>query len=131
MHSSNKMDMLRLQKAQAMKQVSRADKLQKLLDSPDFREVIVDGFCESEVARYMFASTNDAFKPEMREDFINRARSGSFLRRWMDEQIADGMQKAHAIETLDASIEQLLREQAHGITDNDDLLAVEKSTYVE
>jgi len=78
----------------------------RLAQNPDFRTLIMEGFCRDEAARYVQASADPMLKSEERADALNMAQASGHIKRFMSLCIQMG---AHAEQTL-LDIDQALDE---------------------
>lgn len=65
-------------------QVKKAQDLQKLVQNPLFRKVILEEFCVQECARYAQLSADPTLSAEQRADALGIAQAAGHLRRWLD-----------------------------------------------
>ena len=65
------------------KLMDRRDKAVKLYSNPDFKELIVEGFCVKDCARYCQASQDPALSPLEQQDALNIAQASGHLRRFL------------------------------------------------
>lgn len=85
---------------------SRRKMALRLAQNPDFRTLLMEGFCRDEAARYVQASADPNLKAEERADALNMAQASGHLKRFMSLCIQMG---AHAEQTL-LDIDQALDE---------------------
>lgn len=81
-------DKIDLQKTQALKEIYEADltlneKLQRLQNNPDFRDIILNGFCRDDCALYMTRATNLNLFKEDRESALEYAKAGGCLTNYL------------------------------------------------
>lgn len=86
--------------------VERRQMALRLAQHPDFKRLILDGFCRDEAARYAEQSTNPALSPENRADALGLAQAPGFLKRFLSVTVQMG---AHAERTL-GDIDEVLAE---------------------
>lgn len=77
-----------------------ADAAVRLNDNPDFRKLIVNGFCLTEAARYAQESGDPMLSKDNRQDALNMAQASGHLKRFLSVTIVMGNTADRAI--LDA-----------------------------
>lgn len=87
-----------------------ADVAVRLNDNPDFRKLILDGFCLTEAARYVQCSGDPAMGKEERQDALNMAQASGHLKRFMSVTILMGNEADKSILDAQRQIEELRAE---------------------
>lgn len=60
-----------------------AEKVRQLIQTPLYREVIIDHFSTRECARYVQESKDPSLTPAQQEDALNIAQASGHLKRWI------------------------------------------------
>lgn len=89
---------LELQIEDLTQQVKFAEKVKKLIESPLFKEVIIDGFSTKEASRYVAESVDPSLGKDQQADALALAQAPGHLKRWI-------MVKLQLAETAAATIE--------------------------
>lgn len=90
--------------------VERRDMAVRLASNPDFKKLVLDGFCLHEAARYVQASTDPALGDRERADSLAVAQASGHFRKWMQVQMAMGYQASLEIRQLEDEIEAMRQE---------------------
>jgi hypothetical protein len=77
--------------------LDRRNLAMRLAKNPDFRKLILDGFCLHDAARYAQESADPAISAEARADALNLAQASGHLKRFLSITIQMG---AHAERTM-------------------------------
>lgn len=92
--------------------IARRDKALKLHNDPIYKELILEGFCKDECARYVHASSDPALTAEQRSDALAIAQAAGHFRRFMSVIITMGNQSENMLDRLEAEIEAARAEEA-------------------
>lgn len=87
-----------------------ADAAIRLNDNADFRELIVNGFCLTEAARYSQESGDPMLTKDQRQDALNMAQASGHLKRFMSITIVMGNDADRAIRDAEAQLIELRSE---------------------
>ena len=71
--------------------VQRKDLALRLEKVPEFKELILDGFCEKDCARFARNSGDPSIEPENRADSLAMAQAAGHLRRWLSMTVRQGL----------------------------------------
>lgn len=74
-----------------------ADAAVRLNENPDFRDLIVNGFCLTEAARYAQESGDPMLSKDQRQDALNMAQASGHLKRFLTVTIVMGNDADRAI----------------------------------
>lgn len=83
-----------------------ADAAVRLFDNPDFKFLILDGFCLHEAARYVQEAGDPALTPVQRQDALNIAQASGHLKRFLSVTVQMGNTASRQIREAEAAIEQ-------------------------
>lgn len=111
---SSEVTALEKQLADAKVFMERREKALKLANNPEFKELILDGFCLKECARYAQQSADPAMGPNERADALSMAQAAGHLRRFMSMMITMGNQAEGQISNIEQAIEEARLEEAEG-----------------
>jgi hypothetical protein len=70
----------------AEKSKERVEKLNRLFDNKDFREIVIEGYLRDEIVRYTRVSVDDNTIPEARAEAILNAQAAARFDRWLRVQ---------------------------------------------
>ena len=87
-----------------------ADIAVRLNDNPDFRKLILDGFCLNEAARYAQESGDPMLTKDQRQDALNMAQASGHLKRFLSVTILMGNAADTSIVDAQRQIEALRAE---------------------
>lgn len=107
---------LRRHQADQQVLVKARDRAIALSTNPDFKELILNGFCLTEAARYAQESGDPMLTPEMRADALNMAQASGHLKRFLSLTITMGNTAAKNIQEADDYIAHILE---HGVEGNE------------
>lgn len=95
------------QLAKAKKAQVTLEKLRKLMSNSTFKEVILDGFCRIECARYVQQSIDPSLTEAQRKDALGFAQAAGYLLNWLavNEQLNSVVTRD--IESLEINLEEL------------------------
>ena len=88
------------------KQVAKRDAALRLIDNPDFKELIEEDYMKEEVLRNLTISTDPALDPQQREDALLMARGGTMLKSYLRAQVGMG----NVAEKNIADIHEMIRD---------------------
>lgn len=92
--------------------VDARDRAIALSTNPDFKKLILDGFCTTEAARYVQESCDPMLAPHMREDALAMAQASGHLKRFLSLTIQIGNTAANNMQEADDQIAYVLE---HGM----------------
>lgn len=93
------------------KNVDRREMALRLANNPDFRKLILEGFCQVEAAAYVQTSCDPALGDRERADALAIAQASGHLKRWLSVQVSMGYQASLTIKDCEAAIEELRAEE--------------------
>lgn len=88
----------------------RRDLALRLEKNADFKELILDGFCEKECARFARNSGDPGISPENRADSLAMAQAAGHLRRYLSVIVRMGNQAESEIKQAEETIDEIRRE---------------------
>lgn len=83
MHNAKEIEGVENQRAAVVKALEFATKVERLMQNPDFREVIMEGFCQDEMVRQADQAGNPALTNDQRDAALICVTGGGHLRRWL------------------------------------------------
>jgi hypothetical protein len=86
------------------------DQAIKLYDNPEFKSLIVKGFCTEDCARFAQESGDPTLSAEQRADALGMAQASGHLRRFLSTTVVMGNTAANQKEDLEAAIEEARQE---------------------
>lgn len=92
--------------------MERREKAIKLASNPEFKELILDGFCLKECARYAQNSADPALSPEQRADALALAQAAGHLRRYLNIMVVMGNNAEGNLKGIEDAIEEARLEEA-------------------
>ena len=101
----NEVAQLELQQKHARKAIERREAVDRLMKNKDFKELILDGFCRDECARYVQESADPLLEPNQREDALNMAQASGHLRRFLGLIYTMGNQAEGSLVSLEEELE--------------------------
>ena len=99
------------QLAEAKVEVANAKELERLLNTPVFKKVILERFCVTECARYAQMSADPSLTAEQRADALGIAQAAGHLRRWIGVVLRMADTHSASIPNLEDNIE-IMRQQS-------------------
>ena len=90
--------------------VEQRDIAIRLYNHPDFKKLIVDGFCLKDCARYAQESQDPALNASQQADALNMAQAAGHLRRYLSVKIQLGNQAEREIESIRQVIDEVQSE---------------------
>ncbi len=90
--------------------VKRRDLAIRLYNNPDFKELIVDGFCLKDCARYVQESQDPALTPAQQADALHIAQASGHLRRYLSTTVQMGHNAEREIESIRLMLEEVQSE---------------------
>lgn len=93
----SKIEQLEKQIQGAKDAVALRDRVTRLLENPDFRDIILKGFCTDECARSTHISTDMSMSAEARADALGSAQAAGYLKRWLHFQLMMGNRAAEGL----------------------------------
>lgn len=98
----------------AKKMVERRDMAVRLYKNPEFKALIVDGFCGTECARYAQESGDPSIPAENRADALAMAQAAGHLRRYLSYLVRFGNTAEKDIPEIHEAIESARQEAIRG-----------------
>lgn len=89
----------------AKEQEEFTNKVKKLIESPLFREVIVQGFCKDECSRYVHMSCDSQLTEQERADALGIAQAAGHLKRFLAVTLTKGEAAISSIEELERALD--------------------------
>ena len=77
-----------------------------LYRNPDFKKLILDGFCTTECARYAQLSADPALAPNERADALALAQAAGHLRRYLSVIVQKGNMGENQQDAIEAAIQE-------------------------
>lgn len=102
---------LEKQLADAKVLVERRDTALRLHRNPDYKKIILDGFCLQDCARYAHESQDPNLTKEQQEDALRIAQAAGHFRRYMSVIIQLGNQAEGQIPSIEETIHEIRTEQ--------------------
>lgn len=99
------------QLADAKKFLERRAKALKLAQYPEFRELILDGFCGTDCARYAQNSADPALTPQQQADALAIAQAAGHFRRYLSVIVQLGNSAENQIPSIEQAIEEARQEE--------------------
>lgn len=87
-----------------------AEKIRQLIQTPLYREVIVEQFTNRECARYVQESADPSLTAEQRADALGMAQASGYLKRWIAVTLQMADIAARDIPNLQEQIEYARQE---------------------
>jgi len=91
--------------------IALRESVQRLLKNPDFKTLIMDGFCLHECARYIEMAGSPDLTPEARANSLNIAQAGGHLRRYLAKIQLMTATAERDVLAIDAELEQARAEE--------------------
>ena len=85
----------------------------RLKQNPDFKKLILDGFCLHEAARYVQLSGDVELSAENRADALNMAQASGHLLRYLEVTARMGEHAERTLGDLEATIDEARGEEGH------------------
>jgi len=101
---------LEVQITELQEAVEKKDLAFKLEKNPEFKKLILDGFCEKECARFARNSGDPSIPKEMREDSLAMAQAAGHLRRWLSVTVRMGLRAEEEIRQAREAITEMHQE---------------------
>lgn len=89
------------------KQIQESAELEKLINTPLFRKVILQRFCVEECATFAQLSADPSLNDQQRADALGLAQAAGHLRRWIAVIQQKGDQAKGAIPRLEENLLEL------------------------
>ena len=91
----------------ALADIEYGRRIAKLMQDPDFKELILGDYMVKEAARFVQISGDPVFDKAKREDALNMAQATGHFKRWLQVTQTRATDFKHALEEMDALIEEL------------------------
>ena len=92
------------QQADERLRVERRDAILRLVDNPDFRKVIAEGFFVTDCARYVRESINPVLDKQAQADALSMAQAAGWLKQFLNVGIRMGDTAANTLRELDEAL---------------------------
>lgn len=92
----------------------RRDQAERLSKNKDFRDLIINGFCLNDAARFVQLSGDPALGEAERADSLALAQASGHLKRFLQAQIQMGAAAIRTIPELEEAIAEARLEEAEG-----------------
>ena len=103
---------LEYQKERAEKEIEFSIKIERLLQNPDFREVIIDNYCSKAAAIFVHQSADPALTEKQQKDALSMAQSAGHLLRWFQVNGQQAELLKERIKEIDEEILEVRAEMA-------------------
>lgn len=94
--------------------IERRKRSERLAANPDFRKLILDGFCRDDAARYVQASGDPALDPQARADALNMAQASGHLKRFLAVTYQMGAHAERTMPDLDEALAEARSQEGQG-----------------
>ncbi len=94
--------------------LDRRETAMRLAKNPDFRKLILDGFCLHDAARYVQESADPALTAEQRADAMNIAQASGHLKRFLSITIQMGAHAERTMPELEQALVDSRNEESEG-----------------
>ena len=108
---SHQLNALERQLKDAKAAIKRREAILRLKDNPDFKEYILEGFAESECARYLRESTDPALGERQRADALAIAQAAGHLRRYLSVIVQMANAAENTIPDIEAALDEARAEE--------------------
>lgn len=95
--------------------VDARDAALRLAANPDFKKLILDGFCLTEAARYVQESCDPMLTDRQRQDAMNIAQASGHLKRFLSLTCTIGNTAANNVQKADDDIAYVLEHGLEGV----------------
>lgn len=82
----------------------------RLGNNPDFKKVILEGFCEKEALRYLQATVDGNLSEAQKADSLAMAQASSYLKLWLRVQVLMGNSGERELEELRTALSEVSNE---------------------
>ena len=83
----------------------------RLFQNPDFKKLIMDGFCLHDAARYAQESGDPALDVEQRADALAMAQASGHLKRFLSMAVQMGAHAERTMPELHAALDEVRAEE--------------------
>jgi hypothetical protein len=90
---------------------ARRDLVVKLSNNREFRELILDGFCRDDCARFTHQSADPALTPQQRADALAVAQAAGHLKRYLSAAFQMGVTADNQLAELEEALEEARAEE--------------------
>lgn len=108
--SKAQLDHLNRLKKQHKNAVEFRDRVIRLYNNPDFKEVILKFYMVNEVASFMEVAGSPVLPDRQRKDALDAAYAPGHLKRWLDARLSMGDNSETTLEEIE---EAIIEEEAH------------------
>ena len=92
--------------------VRNAEKVHRLMNNNDFKEIILEGFCTEECARFAQVSTDPRMTKDDRADALGNAQASGYLTRFLHVILRQGADADTTNRDIEQAIDELRAEGA-------------------
>lgn len=92
--------------------IQRGAVIKRLVQNPDFKEVIVEYFSTQDCARYVRESVDPALDPEQRASALAFAQAAGYLKQWIMIQLRFAAQAEAQMGEVQEAIDEARAEEA-------------------
>jgi hypothetical protein len=103
---------LEKQLVNAREVIERGRRAAKLAENPDFRLLILEGFCLTDCARYAQESADPLLDEQKRADALAMAQAAGHLKRFLSMSVQLGRIAESQMEELNLAIDEARGEEA-------------------
>lgn len=86
--------------------IKEGEKLKRLLENPDFKDIILEGFCTKACSDYIARSVNQKLSPDVREMALIAGKAGGCLKNYLQLKMYYYSTASNNIEELRNYIEE-------------------------
>lgn len=83
----------------------------RLYQSPDFKTLIIDGFCTKDAARLVHESSDPVLTAEQRADALGMAQASGHLKRFLSMCVQMGAASERTLDELVDALEEARQEE--------------------
>lgn len=106
----SEVEQLNEQREGLMGLIERGEAARRLAANPDFKKLVLEGFCRDDAAAYVQLSQDPALPKENREDALNIAQASGHLKRFMSVTIQKAQQAKQTIDAVDQALVEARQE---------------------
>lgn len=110
-YAPTQIEELEQQHSDAKVLIERRQRAMRLASNPDFKKLIMEGFCRDDAARYAQASGDPSLDVDERADALNMAQASGHLKRFLSVTIQMGAHAERTMPDLDEAIAEARSEE--------------------
>jgi hypothetical protein len=99
------------QREDAKRLIERRELMLRLVNNPDYRAAITEGFILKDCARFAHQASDPTLTREQREDAMEMAKAAGHLKRYVSMTIQMGWKALNDLPELEAEIEEARLEE--------------------